>query len=85
MRHQEYLKRCAYLGERKPDPHIMDKLKGGHRQRQFQLFVMRFQRFAGLNVTGKFNDECAPAKLIRAKETIKCVSRYQTTTIASFR
>jgi len=48
---QEYLKRFAYLGEENPDPH-MQELKDDP-QRQFQLAIMNFQRFAGLNVTGK--------------------------------
>jgi len=49
---QEYLTNFGYLGDDNPDPE-MQELQD-HPDRQFELAVRTFQRFAGLNQTGNW-------------------------------
>ena len=48
---QAYLRRFAYLGDRNPDPQMQELRQDP--QRQFALAVTTFQRFAGLEETGR--------------------------------
>jgi len=49
---QEYFRRYAYLSDENPDPQRHELQN--HPDEQFALAVRTFQRFAGLEITGNY-------------------------------